>query len=387
VVHPGLINDLKKIDPLQKFGKVTADSDHVETVFGHGPATDFENYTNDKKEMYYASRQHEPLGRSYVRGHVLPKKAQDSCFAFGVPTGASESSKNLLYPTVLEDESKHDAMYTKSHGTYAAGQQRDRKYDWDKAPVDPKSHRFGKKDKAPLQNGVLLCMRPGIDNAVPKTRITAKKVEDHKNTKDQLGRSRNLGLGSTGLPSDHVFGVRGTQDAWDGAACIQGNYSEEEQAPDADLGCSATPGWRNTSIETRAFGCPTLRTDVRYPAKKSVSDNQNYGDDVSAQYLLYPPQYASEGIEDEEFAKGRSKNKIRQIFEQASLLPAGFSDELFEKVWDNALGYDLNENGVGVSEFQSALNDYVDAKDSGNLDQWNSKQSQTQSFAASRTFR
>jgi hypothetical protein len=118
-----------------------------------------------------------------------------------------------------------------------------------------------------------------------------------------------------------------------------------------------------------------------------VSDNQNYGDDVSAQYLLYPPQYASEGIEDEQFAKGRSKNKIRRIFEQASLLPAGFSDELFEKVWDNALGYDLNENGVGVSEFQSALNDYVDAKDSGNLDQWNSKQSQTQSFAASRTFR
>jgi len=353
VVHPGLINDVAKLDQYRKYGKTTAHSDHVENVFGHGPQTQYQDYSNDKAEAYYASKKMEPLGKSYMRGHKLPAEANDPDFAFGIPTGCSESSKNLLYPTVNEDESVHSAMYTKSHGSYAPGEQRDREYKWNNATIDKGNHRFGKKEKNPLTNGVSLSMNPESDRGVPKTRITAKQVEDVKNTKDQLGRSRNLGLGPRDAETvDHIFGVKGTIDSWDAQACIQGDYTPQEQAPDMDLGTSATPGWRNTTTDTRAFGCPTVRTDVKNPAAKSVSDNQNYGDDVNAHYLLYPPQYATAGVEDEDFAAKRTPEDIRGIFTDIGY---DLSDQQeFQSYWDRAGG---QTGSVSVEEFRSALNE------------------------------
>lgn len=366
------INDVAKLDPFAKYGKMTQDSDHVDTVFGQGPQTNYEDYMNGESEKHYASRQMEPLGKSFSRGHVLPDEAKDSAFAFGITTGASESSKNLLYPTVTEDETQHEQMYRKSHGTYPPGKQTDRQYKWDKTNVNVSSHRFGKRDPEPLQNGVMLCLNAAQDKAVPKTRIGHRKVEQLKNGKDQLGRARNLGLGATTLSSGHVYGVGGTADAWDAANCIQGDYSAEEQAPDADLGTSATPGWRNVSVESRAFGCPTLRTDIRYPSSKSVSDNQNYGDDVSAEFLLHPSEFASAGIEDEDFAQARSPQQIRQFFVTAGIIQDDFGQADFDRLWGQASrAYDVNADGiVSVTEFQLALNDYFDAKDDGKLDEW-----------------
>lgn len=357
VVHPGLINDVAKMNPFTKYGKVTADSDHVENVFGHGPSTQFGEYNNDKAESCYASKKMEPLGKSFSRGHLLPEQARNPNFAFGIPTGCSESSKNLLYPTETEDESKHSGMYTKSHGSYAPGEQRNRDYNWEKTDINEKTHRFGKKEKNMLKNGVALCMNPANDKSVPKTRLVATKVENMKNTKDQLGKARNLGMGTTGLQQEHIFGVQGTLDSWDAQACIQGDYSAEEQQPDSDLGTSATPGWRNTTIEQRAFGCPTLRTDIRNPAAKSVSDNQNYGDDVDAQFLLYPSNFAFSGVEDADFAEPRSQETIQKFFGQ--LFPPSFSAEDFEQVWQSAEAGSLTPFGtVSVSEFQEALNKF-----------------------------
>jgi len=327
----------------------------MENVFGHGPSTSFGEYNNDKAESYYASKKMEPLGKSFLRGHQLPEEARDADFSFGIPTGCSESSKNLLYPTQTEDESKHSGMYTKSHGSYAPGEQRNRDYNWDKTDINQVSHRFGKKEKNMLENGVALCMNPANDKSVPKTRLVASKVENMKNTKDQLGRARNLGMGSTTLTQEHIFGVQGTLDSWDAQMCIQGDYTPEEQQPDTDLGVSATPGWRNTTVESRAFGCPTLRTDIRNPAAKSVSDNQNYGDDVDAQFLLYPADTAFSGVEDEDFAVPRSPDKIKKFF--SKLFPANFGEDEFEAVWKQAEQGSLTAQGtVSVSEFQAALN-------------------------------
>merc|ERR1719261_2154228 len=111
VIHPGLVDDMKKVDPYTKFGKVTQDSDRVHNVFGHGPQTSFEDYTNSEAERSYASKRMEPLGKSYVREHQLPAETKSRDFAFGICAGESESSKNLLYPTVTEDESKYTATY------------------------------------------------------------------------------------------------------------------------------------------------------------------------------------------------------------------------------------------------------------------------------------
>ena len=213
------------------------------------------------------------MGKSYSRQHTLPDETKGSAFAFGLTTGASESSKNLLYPEVTDDDSKHSAMYVRSHGSYGPGEQRNREYKWEESPIDPVNHMFGKVDKGMVRNGVELCLVPAKDDAVPKTRITAKQVEDIKGMHDHLGRSRNLGHGDRGLPKNHVYGVKGSLDQWDAQACISGNYSADEQAPDADLGTSATPGWRNVAVEKRAFGCPTLRADIIKPERRSREPN------------------------------------------------------------------------------------------------------------------
>jgi hypothetical protein len=328
-------------------------------VFGHGPQTAFQDYNNAKAEGYYQSRKREPLAKSYSRNHVLPEQTKQKMFAFGLTTGASESSKNLLYPEVKEDEDVHAPQYIRSHGSYGPGQQRNREYKWDQSAVDPNVHRFGKVEKEMLKNGVQLCLDPKKDDGVAKTRITAKQVEDIKGMKDHLGRSRNLGHGNRGLGQAHVFGVKGTLDQWDAQMCIAGDYSAGEQAPDTDLGTSATPGWRNVAVEKRAFGCPTLRTDVPKPGARSISDNQNYGDDVNAQFLLYPPQFSTAGVEDEDFAEARSQADIREMFENIGYR---LSEREFQQVWnDAATNYDLNSDGiVSVEEFRSALNKWMD---------------------------
>lgn len=127
-----------------------------------------------------------------------------------------------------------------------------------------------------------------------------------------------------------------------GGGCVgssSGGYSPEECEPDTDLGKAITPGFRNLTTETRAYGSvhgstwpaarqgepltlvcllaphgrvarrsvPSIRTDIPKYARRSIADSQNYGDDVNASYLLHPSQFAGQGVEDEEFVKPRDK--------------------------------------------------------------------------------
>ena len=83
----------------------------------------------------------------------------------------------------------------------------------------------------------------------------------------------------------HVYGkeaVKRGVNEWDARACVEGDYSWAEQQPDNDLGKSITPGFRNAIAEGRAFGVPTVRSDIETYAQRSVADTQNYGDDPSA---------------------------------------------------------------------------------------------------------
>ena len=351
VLHPGLIDDAKQLNPNAVHGVKTDPSQekHVDDLMRMGPQTAHEEFVNAKDEAHYHTVQREPLGKSYSRGHKLPAHTTSRDFAFGVTTGSSEDAKQLLFPTVTEDDSQHHAQYLKSHSDFGPGEQRDRDYAWKSAGIDPKTHRFGVVDEtAKLTNLVELCLKPGIDDAVDKTRITAKAVEDRKNTSDQLGRVRNLGFSSRNLPADHIFGVAGASDRWDARTCIQGAYSAAEQATDPDLGRSTTLGWRNVTTETRAFGCPSIRNDVEPPATRSVADNQNYGDDVPAEFLLYPPQFASLGIEDAEFVKPRTKAELFQLFEES-----GVKNADFEAAWANA---SVDGEMSSVEAFRQALN-------------------------------
>lgn len=93
------------------------------------------------------------------------------------------------------------------------------------------------------------------------------------------------------LVVQHVYGkeaVKRGVNEWDARACVEGDYSWAEQQPDNDLGKSITPGFRNAIAEGRAFGVPTVRSDIEPYAQRSVADTQNYGDDPSARQDSLP---------------------------------------------------------------------------------------------------
>jgi len=79
---------------------------------------------------------------------------------------------------------------------------------------------------------------------------------------------------------DKVFGVRNIQGegAWNAGRCIHGEPVERELLPDTDLGKCVKQNCANTvrreEDKDRAFGCPTIRTDIPFKEKRSVADHQ-----------------------------------------------------------------------------------------------------------------
>eukprot|EP00903_Cladosiphon_okamuranus_P009925 g9422.t1 len=221
---------------------------------------------------------------------------------FGVSSDKSEAAKTLLYPhpsaTDMAEESRR----------CGPGEQRRRGYSWD---VDIENHRFGRPGslESPLS----------LDNgSEPPKRIVSKKLEDFRETQDTIGRAKNLGHDPRDHLGKHVYGKEAVDrgpNEWDARACVEGDYSWAEQQPDNDLGKSITPGFRNAIADGRAFGVPTIRSDIQPYAQRSVADTQNYGDDSSARYLVNPSQFSQFGIADDEFFMNRGQTELRSLFE------------------------------------------------------------------------
>lgn len=65
--------------------------------------------------------------------------------------------------------------------------------------------------------------------------------------------------------------------AWNAAQCITGEPSDRQLCPDKDLGITTRIGCRNVVRKpedaNRAFGCPSVRTDIPMKTLKSVADH------------------------------------------------------------------------------------------------------------------
>jgi len=59
-------------------------------------------------------------------------QAKSAMFPKDHPSGSSRDPEDPTHP-----------LYVTSHGAYAAGEQRHRHYDWNKAGLDPATHSFG----------------------------------------------------------------------------------------------------------------------------------------------------------------------------------------------------------------------------------------------------
>ena len=365
IVHSGGIDDLKNIDYMKKFGENITISDHVSDIQSTNLPSSHAIITKSKKEAIYASVKHEPLGKGFSRGHVLPQVCHDATFAFGkngedTVTGGY-NAKDMMYPLASYDEDAFKELYRKSHGACAPGEQKDRRYNWRNTGINPTQHRFGVTDNtAGTTGGVAQCLQPPRRNV----NIVSKQMEDMKDTFDTLGKSRHLGNANCDV--NYIFGKNKSckknaknQEEPSAQACIQGSYTLDEQAPDSDLGKSVNAGWRNVTLESRPFGVPSIRADITPPDRRSVADNQNYGDDVDAQFLLYPDPFAANGIEDEEFAAPRQHDAIRSLFARIGhVLP----DHIFTQLWENAATSTAYTpfGSVSIEEFRTALNVYLD---------------------------
>lgn len=357
-LHPGVADDADH-ERLHVYGRAEPVGVKVHEIMNTAPKSILIAKAQQKKESIYLSHKREPLGKQYVRGHMLPEHTLAS--GFGQPTPQEtqgDQTKHLLHPQERIIPAEERSMYIRSHANYDPGEQRHRGYKWiDKeGDIDPKTFRFGGRSVAGEMSGVAKAMNPALDETLKRPPVVVEKLlEDHRELSTEgLSTVKNLGFGLR-YNGTGVFGMPSQAGPeWGVRECL-GNYTPDEQQPDRDLGRSIRPGWRNTGPDTRVFGVPSIRSDIAAPQLKSVADHQNYGDESGAGTLLYPPRFADGGVTQADFLTATSESELVDIFRTAGF---DLSVEAAHDAYSRAQCIDPN-GYVSVQSFRMALNGEV----------------------------
>jgi EF-hand domain-containing family member B len=165
------------------------------------------------------------------------------------------------------------------------------------------------------------------------------------------------------MPHGHVYGFKGAVDAWNAAKCINGDPQDITYIDnDKDLGKSIKPGCTNTIKRPedigRSFGCPTIRNDIPYKAKRSISDFQNYGDEPEAVDLLMPSTFVELGVSEWDFQQPRSRQEIKDLFERIGVsYKIGKFNAIFNKAREITSSVD---DKTSVRAFMTAVHMFHD---------------------------
>ena len=228
-LHPGVADDADH-ERLEVYGRAEPVGVKVHEVLNTAPGSELISKTLMKKESIYLSNKREPLGKPYVRGHVLPPAIAARGFGQPAPQDVSgDQTKHLLHPKERITPEEERQMYVKSHANYEPGEQRHRGYNWvDKdGAIDPSTHRFGGKNKGGMINGVAKAFNPALDEEWSRPpMVVEKRLEDFRElNSESLGGVKNLGFGSRPSGPEKVFGMA-SQHApeWGVRECI-GNYT------------------------------------------------------------------------------------------------------------------------------------------------------------------
>lgn len=374
VTHHGIIDDnaalLERIGDVRLGFKSKASDVHVDDLFQLSKESSIGDMAAIKREAVAKTiRRNQPIasdGAAYSIPSSEVIKAQRN----------SVQAKSTIYsmPATSEEEERlSQELYKKSHHSYAPGEQKRRNYTW---KLDPQQHRFGIVEPRNLEESVHTCIQPAtVGN---KTTFTSLAVSNFKEaTSDFLGRAKNrlqappdMGLlkdNPIQVPSKARRRKQVEHPEWNVKDSIYGDYSEAEQQPDADLGKAVRPGWRNHTRPDVTYGCPTVRTDVAPPRIRSISDGQNYGDDLGAARLLYPSRFNYMGIEDDDFALLRDKDELHELL-------CGIGHKLSQDDYNKLHKRAVTEYGDGmqtsVQGIRTALNEKLDAEDVGQVPSW-----------------
>ena len=97
--------------------------------------------------------------------------------------------------------------------------------------------------------------------------------------------------------------------------------------------------------------------------KRSVSDSQNYGDDVPAQDLIAPPAFSDMAIDPMAFADAKNKEEMRSLFAKIGVT---LDSQVFEALYAEAGG----RGTVTINTFRNVLNGYLEAVEEGKEESW-----------------
>lgn len=339
--------DTARPGPGDGYGSKTARGEDVKENFQAGQLFGVAEYLHSRGEAIYSSTRREPLGGSYVRGHVLPAETKIDVFeGFGRKCGPTNDAKETIFPRGVPPETEEaKAQYRHTHGSYEPGESVSRAYKWPEHVAKDKHFAFGVSDGTSLVKpsgfgaghkgfGVksAMSMDREDDGTQPTTRVAQRTSEDcRKVVNDHLGTGRNLMQGKPPVAPDHAHGIKSTRDDKAGDL-IRGFYTPREQQPDDDLGLCTAPGRRNFS-SARVFGTPTVRDDIPapHPHHRSVASVVNYGDEVDAYRLICPQRFEVHGVSDGDFRERLPKDDLQSIFESAGYhLAAQDFDAIFD---------------------------------------------------------
>lgn len=336
-VHYGL-KDQKLPGEDFRYGIRSNKKETTEGAMKAGQLMGVAEYKNSVMERVYESTKKEPVGRPYIRGHNLQMLPE----GFGNKSGEPSDAKIVVFPVDRKpDPEEIRLMYRKTHNNWAPGERIDRDYTFPKETFHP-NFRYG-KGEAQSAEGVgakmALTYDAEDDGNYKKTKLVQSACEDYRNVQHpKVMRRTHVKQGKSGppLPQSHRYGIKSTTSEFTARSCILGYYGLEEQLPDMDLGKCTKPGRRNVTTETRAFGVPSVRSDLPAPppGKKSVSNPVNFGDECGCAALINPQRFDNKGVPDGEFLVRRPREELASIVTNVSY----DMGEDFDDVFDEAVG-------------------------------------------------
>jgi len=256
---------VKQLPDYATFGKPNRSTDTTAQLFA---AMKVPNFAPGHRP--YKSELAEPLGKSAKSYVILPEHMKETT-AFGKKSTTSESLKGLMYPT--ENPTAGLGSPSKEPGF-----QPSRVYG---GTYDPE-RRFGKPN----------AMEPALSLSPTKV-VHLQDTLKRGIAQPQIGSPRSTGCAPL-LPQGHVFGkplphrditMRETlMHGSDGADDFLGQpyYTSprlREQKRQHML---------SASVESRAFGVPSVRSDLPSPKFAKITGCVNYGDERGASECLFP---------------------------------------------------------------------------------------------------
>lgn len=356
ITHYGL-KDQKLPPEGFAFGEKSGGGDSVAMILEKAAKTTegIAKYKHDRAEEVYLSTKREALGQCYYRNYDLP----DAIFApdfkgYGISSGEPEDAKLAIYPRGVEPDSLQiRQQYLFTHGSVAPGEMYVRNYNW---PEETKkdTFRFGIADRdvdGPKEGEAVKCalnMEIEDDGNIRRTVLVDKRADDMRwRQRDLLGITRPMVYKYPPVPEDFKFGCASKKSASTAKECVEGDYTEDEQVPDLDLGRCNIVGRRNISDGIRSYGTPSVRNDIPAPPpeKRGLADTQNYGDEAGTGPLLNPTKFESMNIPRDSFSQEKEKDELRNILKCAKF---EYDDLHYDALWNAAVQCFHGDNAQGA---------------------------------------